>query len=165
MSILDDLRSAKGLYATCPSCQEEFKLRDANLFDATKPLPSSANEYVINQKKDIKQAWQDLKKRKLELKRRSYTSAETSGFGQIVEMLSPSLPGFPLTPADCRSVLKPIDYIGFKGISTKGLVDSVVFVEVKTGAQRLSQDQRQIKACVEKGKVELIVSDHSINVK
>lgn len=165
MSIIDDLRAAKGLYAICPSCNEEFRLREAKLFDAIKPLPEHAKQYVAEQREGLKEARAELVERVKELKRRSYTSAETSGFGQIVEMLSPSVPGFPLIPSDCRAVMKPIDYVGFKGLSSKGKVDAVVFVEVKTGSQRLSKDQAQIKRCVEKGKVKLIISDHSINIQ
>ena len=165
MSIIDDLRAAKGLYTFCPSCNEEFRLRDANLFYATKSLPERAIQYVAEQRNGLKDARAELKGRVKELKRRSYTSAETSGFGQIVEMLSPSVPGFPLKPSDCRALMKPIDYVGFKGLSLEGRVDAVVFVEVKTGTQRLSKEQTQIKRCVETGKVKLIISDHSINLQ
>ncbi len=95
----------------------------------------------------------EILKQRAELKRRSSTSAESSGVGQIVEMLSPSLPGFPLLPSDCRALFKPIDYVGFKGLSTSGEVEALVFIEVKSGRQRLSKQQRQIKSVVEQGGV------------
>jgi predicted Holliday junction resolvase-like endonuclease len=76
----------------------------------------------------------------------SSTSAESSGVGQIVEMLSPSLPGFFLLPSDCRALFKPIDYVGFMGLSISGEIEPLVFIELKSGWPRLSKQQRQIKS-------------------
>jgi predicted Holliday junction resolvase-like endonuclease len=148
MSTIEDLHSVSGLFAECPNCGENFALREANLFDATKPLPKIAIEYLQTQKTEIAREIKAIQQERVELKRRSFTSAETSGFGQIVEMLSPSLPGFPLSPSDCRALWQPIDYIGFKGLSMTGEVEALVFIEVKSGSNDLTPQQRQIKRVV-----------------
>lgn len=160
MSTIKDLNSSRGLYVRCPSCDESFAARDASLFDATKRLPNSAIDHIRLQKSAIAQSLQAIAAERKELGRRSSTSAETSGVGQIIEMLTPSLPGFPLSPSDCRALLKPVDYVGFKGLSATGKVDAVVFVEIKSGRQSLSLEQRQVKAAVTKGQVRLLVADH-----
>jgi predicted Holliday junction resolvase-like endonuclease len=162
MSTIEHLRSVKGLFTECPSCREKFALRDANLFDATKPLPRIATEHLQTQRTEIVSEFKAIRQERAELKRRSSTSAETSGVGRIVEMLSPSLLGFPLLTADCRTLLQPIDYVGFKGLSITGEVEAVVFIEVKSGCNDLSPQQRQIKRVVEQGRVEFIAADHRV---
>jgi predicted Holliday junction resolvase-like endonuclease len=104
MSTLKDLVGARGLFAECPSCGESFALRDANLFDATKRLPKFAIEHLQNERTRVAGELKEILRQRAELKRRSSTSAESSGVGQIVEMLSPSLPGFPVLPSDCRTL-------------------------------------------------------------
>jgi predicted Holliday junction resolvase-like endonuclease len=162
MSTIEDLRSVRGLFARCPSCQEKFALRNAILFDATKPLPKIAIDYLQTQQTEIARESKAIQQERAELKRRSFTGAETSGFGQIVEMLSPSLPGFPLSSSDCRALWQPIDYVGFKGVSMTGEVEALVFIEVKSGSNDLSPQQRQIKRVVKQGRVEFIAADHQL---
>ena len=162
MSMIEDLRSIRGLFAECPSCGENFGLREANLFDATNLLPKIAIEYLQTQRTEIACQIKAIRQQRVELKRRSFTSAETSGFGQIVETLTPSLPGFPLAPADCRALWQPIDYIGFKGLSMTGKVEALVFIEVKSGSNDLTPQQRQIKRAVAQHRVQFIAADHQL---
>lgn len=162
MSMMEDLRSVRGLFAECPSCGQNFGLREANLFDATKLLPKIAIEYLQTQRNEIACEIKAVRQERAELKRRSFTSAETSGFGQIVETLSPSLPGFPLSFSDCRALWQPIDYIGFKGLSMTGEVEALVFIEVKSGSNDLTTQQRQIRRAVTQRRVQFIVEDHQL---
>lgn len=162
MSMIEDLRSIKGLFSECPDCGKNFALRKANLFDATNPLPKIAIEYLRNQRTEIACEIKTIQQERVELKRRSFTGAQASGFGQIVEMLSPSLPGFPLSSSDCRALFKPIDYVGFKGLSITGEVEALVFIDVKSGRNKLEKSQRQIKRAVEQGRVKFIAGDHQL---
>ena len=73
--------------------------------------------------------------------------------GQVAEQLAPFLPGFPCNPADCRFVGKPVDFVVFSGVSEKKKVSEIVFVEVKTGNSSLSDREKQVKECVQKGNI------------
>ena len=66
------------------------------------------------------------------------------------------LPEFPCNPADCRFVGKPIDYIGFKGASETDEISEILLIEVKTGESRLSRREKQVRDCVEKGRVKYV---------
>ena len=77
----------------------------------------------------------------------------------VLENVLPSLPGFPVG-ADCRPLFKPIDFVVFNGLSARGEVDSLTFVEVKTGKARLSAQQSQVRNLVECGKVRLVIAEH-----
>jgi hypothetical protein len=74
--------------------------------------------------------------------------------GQISEQLAPLLPGFDYEAKDARFLGAPIDYIVFDGYSDDDDDDvDVVFVEVKTGAARLSQGEKRIRRAIEEGRV------------
>lgn len=160
MSTISELLKSRGLYARCPNCDGKFAIQRAQLFDATTTLPRTAAEYLRRETSDISNELKEMKVERKELSQRSSTAAESTGVGNVVEMLSPSLSGFPLAPSDCRALLKPVDYIGFKGLTTKGQVDAVVFLEVKSGRGRLTPDQRDIRSVVERQTVRLLVADH-----
>lgn len=166
MQTLNELMRARGLHVRCPNpaCEESFPAREASLFDATKPFPDYAREYLAVQRSQIAEERQRLRAKRAELKRRSFTSAATSGIGQALEMVAASLPGLPANAQDCRVLLRPIDYLAFAGAST-GRVQAIRFIEVKSGNQGLSKLQRAIKDAVQGGAVKLRVANHRLRVK
>ena len=164
METLDDLLRAKGLRATCPCCQKSFALRNARLFDATRPLPEHARRYLARERDVIVEGRRYLSEQRRQLQRRSLVSTTSGGIGQTLEMVAASLPGLPSSPRDCRALLKPLDYVAFDGAST-GTVEAIRFIEVKTGRQGLSKLQRAIKTAVEAGNVSLRVANHQLAVE
>jgi len=165
MSLVSDLTSRSGLYARCPRCDDAFPLRKARLFDATKRLPDYALEHLALTEASLTEAQEELKGRKRQAKERPRRAAESGRIGKVIEKIAPSLPGFPMAVADCRALFEPIDYLVFEGLSSAGKVDSIRFVDVKTGAARLSLVQRQIKSAVGAGRVDLMIADHSAAVR
>lgn len=164
MPTLDEVRRASGLFVRCPKCQESFPIRKAQLFDATSKLPGYAQALLDAKREEVVWVRQDLRTRRTELRRRSFTAATTSGIGQTLEQVAASLPGLPVEPRDCRTLLKPIDYLAFAGAS-RGSVEAIDFIEVKTGHSRLSRIQRAVKVAVESGAVSLRVADHRLRVR
>jgi predicted Holliday junction resolvase-like endonuclease len=72
--------------------------------------------------------------------------------GSFSEQLAPYLPDFPFDPTEARFVGKPVDFIVFRGLSS-GVVDEVVFVEVKSGKSRLNRNESSIRNAVTTGRV------------
>jgi predicted Holliday junction resolvase-like endonuclease len=73
--------------------------------------------------------------------------------GLVSEQMAPLLPGFPFDPGDCRFVGKPVDFIVFKGMNEKNIVE-VVFLEVKSGAATSLNDQeKKLRDAVRAGRV------------
>lgn len=77
--------------------------------------------------------------------------------GQISEQIAPFLPEFPCNPGDARFIGKPVDFIAFPGSTEGKEIKEVLLIEVKTGTSHLSERERQIKECVEKGKVRYVI--------
>jgi predicted Holliday junction resolvase-like endonuclease len=69
--------------------------------------------------------------------------------GQFSEQLAPYLPNFKYLPTECRFLGKPVDFICFKGMDEKN-ISEVVFVEVKSGNSKLSQQEKALKEAIEK---------------
>jgi predicted Holliday junction resolvase-like endonuclease len=123
-------------------------LSKANLFDVTQPLPSKALTHLAGKRDALRQQRADLKKRKLQANTKPANGAMSSITGKVLEKIAPSLPGFPVSSADCRALFEPIDYVIFKGLAAKGKVDALIFVDVKSGNARLASDQREIRKLV-----------------
>lgn len=73
--------------------------------------------------------------------------------GQVMEQLTPYLPGFMYDPRDARFLGSPIDFVVFDGLS-QGKVRRVILVEVKTGKSTLSTRERRVRDAVLDGRVE-----------
>jgi predicted Holliday junction resolvase-like endonuclease len=73
--------------------------------------------------------------------------------GLAAEQVAPFLPEFPCSPADCRFVGKPVDFIAFPGSSAGEEIKEVLLIEVKTGESQLSKREKEIRDCIEKGRV------------
>lgn len=75
--------------------------------------------------------------------------------GQFLEQLSPYLPDFPADPTEVRFIGKPIDFIAFHGAS-KGNVERISLIEVKSGASKLSTVERTLRDAVAAGRVDWV---------
>ena len=76
--------------------------------------------------------------------------------GLAAEQVAPYLPDFPCNPADVRFIGKPLDFIGFSGITEHNRVDEILLIEVKSGGSDLSDIERQIRTAAEKKKVRYV---------
>jgi len=72
--------------------------------------------------------------------------------GKVAEHLVPFDNVFEFDPRDCRYLGAPIDFVCFDGM-TEGLLERIVFVEVKTGRSRLSAREREIRDAIFNGEV------------
>lgn len=156
--IIQQLVSIAGLKIECPHCTEEFSIKRAKLFsmyDRYPPLVQKIIRERFESADGLKDALKDRKKllatNKKQKPEKITASAQGSNFGKIAEQIVPAFLGFPYKQNECRPLFEPIDYIIFTGLSEKGRVEAIKFVDVKTGDGRLSKGQRQIRECVVDG--------------
>jgi predicted Holliday junction resolvase-like endonuclease len=72
--------------------------------------------------------------------------------GNITQHLIPYFPDFAWNPRDVRFLGTPVDLVVFSGLSEKDELDSIVFIEVKTGKTgSLSESQKKVKRYLEQG--------------
>ena len=90
---------------------------------------------------------EQLKKRKISADVGAEKKAIEVGVGKCLEKIMPACKGFCTPLADCRPLFEPIDMILFNGL-TAGKVESITFMEIKTGASRLNTHQRRIRDAI-----------------
>lgn len=76
--------------------------------------------------------------------------------GQVYEQIAPLLPDFPCNTKDIQFIGKPIDYIGFCTNDKTGLVDEILFIEIKSGESNLSVREQSVKEVIQKRKVRYV---------
>lgn len=142
---------ASNLYAEC-ICGGEFKLSESIIFDGTKPFPKEALDAQRNLKAELKRKEDNLKKRRKLATEKAEITSKSVNIGKFLEKVLPTMKDFKWKLADCRVLGDPIDLLTFNGFSI-GSVDSVSFIEVKSGAARLNKRQKAIKDAIEDKKV------------
>lgn len=174
--IVELLNSLEGLTIECPNCRETFAARKGHLFDVRKPYPRIALRTLTQQQDNIKRTHKhidreravllrkldglrkkqkELKHRRVERPKQVQIITKRVNIGQIVEKILPSTTKFSFETRDCRTLLTPIDYVSFTGLTRQGKVESISFIEIKTGNSGLQGNQKKIKEIVEDGKLRL----------
>lgn len=163
--IIQQLASIAGLKVQCPHCTEEFPITRAKVCSMYDPHPLA--EKMIRERQGVADELNvDLKQRKKLFflnkqarPERITTAALACNFGQISEQILPAFLTFPYKRNECRILFKPVDYIVFGNLSRQGQVDTIKFVDVKTGNGRLDKRQRQIRDRICEGNVKHRIID------
>ncbi len=144
--IIDKLKNSD-LYAECP-CGGEFKLSDVILFDGTKPFPPEVKEVQERYEDQLKQREEDLEKSKKLATERATITTTAVNIGRILEKVLPTMDDFKWAIPDCRFLGDPIDLVTFNGCS-QNKIESISFIEVKSGKARLNKNQRRVRDAVQ----------------
>jgi len=139
-------------YAECPCCGEPILLRDAGLFYLDDFSPE-AEELYKQRLDELKEQEKEFRERRKEIPRGSEVKATAVNIGFILERIAPCMKDFCFEKNDCRSLFDPIDYVIFEGLTRKGAVSKILFVDIKTGKAPLTVKQKEIRDLVEGKKV------------
>jgi predicted Holliday junction resolvase-like endonuclease len=150
MKLIAELQTSK-LYATCP-CGEEFKISKAVLFDGTKPFPKGALEKQQELKDSLEERKKLLEKRNKAATEKAQKTTAAVNIGKSLEKILPVAKDFKWVVPDTKVLGDPIDLMVFNGLSN-GKVDSLSFVEVKSGAAKLNDHQKSIRDAIADHKV------------
>jgi predicted Holliday junction resolvase-like endonuclease len=148
--IIEQLKKSD-LLATCSHCGGEFDLAKAILFDGLGEYPDIAEQKKQQLLTGLEERLNELKKREISAEGAEKKAIEV-GIGKIIEKVVPAYKHFNVPLPDCRPLFEPIDLIVFNG-ATKSNVDSITFLEIKTGASRLNTHQKAVKHAIEDKKV------------
>jgi len=148
--LIKQLRNSN-IYAEC-QCGCEFKLSDTILFDGTKPFPKDIEKIKNHYEGIFKSDLELLKKRINSATTRAETSATTTNIGKNFERIIPIMKDFRWNLSDSRFLGDPIDLIIFNGLINRN-IDSITFIELKSGNSRLSSRQKSIKDAIYDNKV------------
>jgi predicted Holliday junction resolvase-like endonuclease len=139
------------LYAEC-TCGEEFKLSDAILFDGSKPFPTEAITIQETMKTEMQKREDELTEGIKNATKKAQATTKAVNIGKNLEKILPTMADFKWVVPDSRFLGDPIDLMTFNGLSQNN-VDSISFVEVKSGNARLSTRQKSIRDAIEDHKV------------
>ena len=163
MTVSDLIKSFQksNLIAQCPTCNGEFLLSKAFLFDGTKQFPPKAESKKLELtgefdqlNQEIKDRLEALKKLKVSADKTSEERALSTGLGKVMQNVLPSYKDFvsQVSVADCRFIAAQLDIIVFEGASNNHITN-ITFMDAKTGKATLEKKQRQIRDVVNDGKV------------
>jgi len=117
------------------------------LFDGRGAFPEDAEAIRQNMLKEMEQRKEILEKRKVSADVGAEKKAIEVGIGKIIEKIVPAHRMFKMPLCDCRPLFEPIDFIVFNGMS-KMTVNSVTFLEIKTGNSRLNKHERMVRDAI-----------------
>ncbi len=72
--------------------------------------------------------------------------------GHVNEKIAPLLPNFPYFYKDLVFLWKGVDYLVLDGLS-KGNLNKIVFLEIKTGTSTLNRNEQMVRDCINQKRV------------
>ena len=144
--IIDRLKKSD-LYAEC-SCGSEFKLSDLILFDGTKPFPPEVQDVQEKYEEELWKQNLKLEKNKKLTTEKAIITTRSVNIGKNLKKILPIMEDFKWQLPDCRFLGDPIDLLIFNGLSVNN-IESISFIEVKSGKARLNKHQKLVKEAVE----------------
>lgn len=148
--VIKNLKDSK-LYAQCP-CGEEFAISDTFLFDGAKPFPKEALDAQAALQEALDERKDDLARQIKQITERTAKTTAAVNIGKSLEKILPIAKDFKWVVPDTKVLGDPIDMLIFNGLSI-GKVESLSFVEVKSGAARLNAHQKSIRDALTDHKV------------
>lgn len=169
-NVIEVLTETNEILLKCPRCSETFSPKKASLFDVRENYPKRIQKYLLDSIKkasdenknvnakiearshkisELKQEQKLLKEKIRQKPKRIKTITKHVNIGQILEKILPASKKFEYDPADCRSMFDPIDYVSFNGLTKKKIIESISFIEIKTGGASLQNNQKDIKTKIE----------------
>jgi len=147
------LRRVKNLAVVCPECERQIPVSRADLFTEDS-ISQKGIKYQESTEEEIKEMKEELRILMSVKSKQLGVTTKSVNIGNILEVFAPILKGFNYNPLDCRTLLKPVDYIVFRGLSNEKITN-IDFVEIKSGKARLGDVERQIRDTVESGRISL----------
>jgi len=143
--VLNVMRAEDQIAGLCPLCNQLIRLSEMELF------------YIPDRKGDVLRILRDkereLEDQESEIRADAAKRSRAALLGSLMEQVGPLLPGFKYDLNDLRALWDPIDFVAFHGIGVDRKVDSITFIDIKTGESRLKPVQKSIKEAVEAGNV------------
>lgn len=141
------IEQIKEYNSVCPHCESKLNLSEVEVFE-DKKFGENSLEYYENELKKV----QKQKERIDGMVKNSFdwltTTTKATNVGFILERLILTMDSFKYNHNDCRPMFDPLDYLIFEGLTEKGYVENITFVDVKTGNARLTDGQKQIKQTI-----------------
>ena len=141
------IEQIKEYNSVCPHCESKLNLSEVEVFE-DKKFGENSLEYYENELKKV----QKQKERIDGMVKNSFdwltTTTKATNVGFILERLILTMDSFKYNHNDCRPMFDPLDYLIFEGLTEKGYVENITFVDVKTGNARLTEGQKQIKQTI-----------------
>jgi predicted Holliday junction resolvase-like endonuclease len=144
--------NCSNLSAECTHCGKEFRLSDAVLFDGLSAFTEQAETKRQEMLEELAQTMNQFNKLKFCAGVGAEKKAIEVGMGKIIEKIIPAHKGFKMPIFDCRPLFEPIDLIVFKGLSNMN-IESITFLEVKTGGATLNRHEKMVRDAVEERRV------------
>jgi len=148
-SVIAVVRAEDQIGGKCPRCQETFRLSEVELFY----IPDRKEDFLTELRKKQRDLDQNLEKMLSLAREDAIKRSRSSIMGKLFETVRPYLPGFTYNPNDLRAIWNPVDFVCFNGLALNRSVESITFIDIKTGRSSLNPAQRSIREAVKSNKV------------
>ncbi|CAC11549.1 conserved hypothetical protein [Thermoplasma acidophilum] len=151
------------LYLDIRSLQRKLAAKEAEIQTTLQNATRTVNE-AIAMREEAQKLKEDLEKRIEEARRESVQKSREVVAGKVSEQLAPFFPNFKYNPKDVRFIGTPIDLIVFNGLDS-GHIDSIVFIEIKTGNARMTDREKSVMDAINASRVsfEILRIDSAID--
>ncbi|WP_297217055.1 Holliday junction resolvase-like protein [Thermoplasma sp.] len=139
------------LYFELQSLRKRLLAKESQIQETLQRANSTFSE-AMAMREEAQRMKEDLERRIDEARRESVQKSKEVVAGKVTEQLAPFFPNFKYNPRDVRFIGTPIDLVVFNGLDS-GKVESIVFMEIKTGNSRMTEREKSVKEAIDASRV------------
>jgi predicted Holliday junction resolvase-like endonuclease len=148
-AFLNYIRLEDQIGGYCPHCHELFRLSEVELFF----IPDRKDDFLAELRKKERDIEQNLQQQITLARQDAIKRSRSTLMGKLFETVRPYLPGFAYNPNDLRAIWNPVDFVCFNGLAVNRSVESITFIEIKTGKSFLTSVERSIRDAVKNNRI------------
>lgn len=150
--IVRALRDFQSILGLCPCCQSVFRLSDAQVFYARRPVPSWYDE-LERDEETLDSARERFDDRRRQLRAQALDRAERR-LPSLVRGCERTLSRLGFWPKDAKCLFDPVDFVVFRGMYREERVRTVVLLDGPADTPLRGRAQESIAGAVEEGRYE-----------
>jgi predicted Holliday junction resolvase-like endonuclease len=124
----------------------------ADSFSLARARPPEVQDVQEEYEEELRSRNAKLEKNKKLTTEKATITTRAVNIGKNLEKILPLMEDFRWQLPDCRFLGNPIDLLTFNSLSENN-IDSISFIEVKSGKARLNKNQKLVKEAVEDNRV------------
>lgn len=153
MSNFEEFQEFRKILCVCPGCGEIVRVSDLKLTIKGTGTRTWLDDYQTKITQ-IEKAEENFENRKDTLRKKSVDKGRIEAEKIFNKSISPTFRKLKLNPHDIESILHPVDYVVFKGMTLKNEVSSIDFLSHVSTNKSLQLLREQIKNVIKEKKFE-----------
>ncbi len=149
----EEYQEFRKILCLCPCCDEIVRVSDLRIFTKT-PTPKTWLDDYEKQVNVLEKNVESFDEKEENIRKTQIEKGRSEAEQVVGKAISPILKELKINPYDVKSILNPIDFVVFDGMTKNGTVDEILLLSKSLKNPQLNTQREQLHQVVKEKKYE-----------